>query len=189
MKIVLATNSADKMREFEKLWGNDNLIQISPGIEVEETGNTFIENATLKAQAYAAKLNIPALGDDSGLCVDALDGRPGLYSARYAPNAEQKMARLLDEMKDIPDEKRGAFYVCALCLAFPDGRLIQVQAEAIGEITREPRGKFGFDYDPLFLTHEFGLTYGQIGETMKSQVSHRARAVAKIKELILRPVS
>lgn len=184
MRIVLATNSADKIREFEKLWGADSLIQISPGIDVEETGQTFMENARLKAQAFSKKMNIPALGDDSGLCVAALDGRPGLYSARYAPTSPEKIAKMLDEMKDVPAGERGAVYVCALCLAFPDGTMVEVQAEAAGSITFSPRGSYGFGYDPIFLTHEFGLTYGEIGEAMKAQVSHRARAVAKMKELL-----
>jgi XTP/dITP diphosphohydrolase len=183
MKIVLATNNADKVREFENILGKNMLIS-SSGFDVEETGQTFAENAKLKALAFARLLNLPALGDDSGLCIEALDGAPGLYSARYAPTMETKLARILDEMKDVADGDRGAIYVCALCLAFPDGRMIEVQAECSGRITRSPRGKYGFGYDSIFESKEFDLTYGEIGEEIKSKISHRGRAVAKIKEIM-----
>ena len=158
--------------------------------EPEETGTTFIENATLKADAAARGANLPALADDSGLCIDALDGAPGLYSARWAGPAKDfdgAMARvcgLLEERGALAPDQRHAHFVAALVLAWPDGRAETVEGKVFGTILDAPRGTIGFGYDPLFLPDGYGRSFGEMSAQEKHGIpvddgealSHRARA-------------
>jgi len=188
-QIVLATRNAKKCREMEALLQPHgievrNLDDYPQAPEVAETGTTFAENAALKAGQVAAALGRWTLADDSGIEVDALNGRPGVYSARYAgPEAddEQNNDKLLRELENVPDERRTARYVCHLALADPSGEIREsVQEYCRGRILRERQGDGGFGYDPLFHIPEYHRTFGRIGPTLKNAISHRARAFQKI---------
>jgi len=150
-------------------------------LEVDESGDTFIANAQLKAVAQAKHRQVWAIGEDSGLCVPALQGEPGIYSARYAgPGATDahNNAKLLVKMAELPDHQRQAYYVSTMALSDPSGHIhIQAQGECWGRILREPRGHHGFGYDPLFEIVEYHLTFAEMGQGVKRAISHRARAL------------
>jgi non-canonical purine NTP pyrophosphatase (RdgB/HAM1 family) len=190
---MLATSNPGKVREFQALLGQYEVFQgltlLTPKDwpetlpEVEETGATFAENARLKAVALASATGLPALADDSGLCVDMLDGQPGLYSARWAgDNATDadRNALLLARLLEVPAEKRTARYVCAVSLAYPDSKSVEATGTCDGLILETPRGANGFGYDPLFLLPEFGRTMAELTEAEKNLVSHRAAALAAL---------
>jgi XTP/dITP diphosphohydrolase len=181
VKLFFATRNAGKLRELRDLVGS--LFEIRslddfPDLpEVEEKEETFEGNARLKALACAKATGMAALADDSGLCVDALDGRPGVRSARYAPGPDAaRIEKLLAEMADVPEPKRGAAFQCALCLALPDGSSATESAQCRGQIARLPRGSHGFGYDPIFLVPELGKTMAELAPEEKARISHRARA-------------
>lgn len=192
-RIVLATGNAGKLQEIRELFADldtEILAQAELGIESpEETGTTFIENALLKARHAAAVSGLPAVADDSGIAVDALDGRPGVYSARFAgANAtdEQNLARLLEALSGVADDQRGGGFHCAAVLAFPEDRFPPVIAEGIwrGRITRAPVGHGGFGYDPIFFDEEIGKTGAEMSRDEKNRRSHRGRAFRELKRLI-----
>ena len=182
MKIIAATKNKNKLREFgEILKGFEIISQEEAGIDidVEETGTTFEENSLLKAQAIYEKSGIPAIADDSGLCVDALGGEPGVYSARYGGEGlddEGRVELLLKNMKDIPDEKRTARFVCAITMVSDDG-IITARGECEGRINYAPIGENGFGYDPVFYMEEYDKTTAQMTPDEKNSVSHRGKAL------------
>ena len=189
-KIVLASGNAGKIREIAELFsdlGAEIVAQADLGIESpEETGTTFVENALLKARFAALKSGLPALADDSGIVVDALDGRPGVYSARYAgedASAEQNVDLLLAEMLDVPDGQRGGGFHCAAVLAFPDDEFDPIVAEGVwrGTILRQRLGEGGFGYDPVFLDADANKTGAQMTRDEKNAVSHRGSAFRELK--------
>ena len=157
-----------------------SLEQFPDSIEVDETGTTFTENAALKATQQAVHLSQYVLGEDSGLSVAALDGRPGVYSARYSgedATDDSNKVKLIEELKGVPREKRGAWYTCHMTLSDPKGNiLIDCESQCHGLIMDEERGAAGFGYDPLFEIPEYGLTFAELGDEVKSVLSHRARA-------------
>lgn len=149
--------------------------------EVPEDGETFEENARKKAEGYMRATGVAALADDSGLCVDALDGRPGVRSARYAAGSDSDRNRkLLLEMEGIPDDRRGARFRCALCLALPGGEVVVETGECEGLIARAPRGAMGFGYDPVFFIPRLGKTAAELTREEKAKVSHRGQAFRKM---------
>ena len=158
MKFVIATHNQHKLQELQRILAPLGIEAITADLsEVEETGTTFAENAFLKAQSACRETGLPAVADDSGLEVESLDGRPGVYSARYAgENATdaQRMEKLLGELEGVPAEKRGARFVSAVCCVFPDGERIQAEGECPGAIAFAPAGEDGFGYDPVFLCGE-----------------------------------
>jgi XTP/dITP diphosphohydrolase len=184
-KIVMATNNQGKVQEIRDLVAGLpvtflSLAEIEDLPEVIEDGNTFEANALKKARATALATGIPALADDSGLCVDALDGRPGVMSARYSgehASDEEKSLRILSEMQNVPEEKRTARFVCVLAMVDPDGNERVFEGVCEGRITHELRGKGGFGYDPIFFYEEAGCTFAQMGREAKNSVSHRGRAL------------
>ena len=182
MKIIAATKNKNKLREFgEILKGFEIISQEEAGIDidVEETGTTFEENSLLKARAIYEKSGIPAIADDSGLCVDALNGEPGVYSARYGGEGYDDAGRvqlLLKNMKDIPDEKRTARFVCAITMVSDDG-IITARGECEGRINHAPVGENGFGYDPVFYMEEYGKTTAEMTPDEKNAVSHRGKAL------------
>jgi XTP/dITP diphosphohydrolase len=194
-RIVLATHNAKKVREIAPLLAPHGfevvgLNQLSSAPPVDETGVTFAENAAIKATAAALATGEWSLADDSGLMVDALGGRPGVYSARYAgPDAvdEDNNDKLLEELGGVPDEKRGAQYVCHLSVADPTGA-IQFNAEGRcrGRILHARHGVGGFGYDPLFLLPEYHCSFGELSFLVKSQLSHRARALQLLIPLLVK---
>ncbi|MBP0963589.1 MAG: RdgB/HAM1 family non-canonical purine NTP pyrophosphatase [Oscillospiraceae bacterium] len=182
MELIIATNNANKLKEFGRILAPLGVVvhsqkEYCPDLDVEETGTTFAANARLKAEAVYKATGLTAVADDSGLCVDALDGAPGVYSARYAgENATdaQRIEKLLEELKDVPDEKRTGRFVSAICCIGPD-LLIECEGVCEGIIGRECRGEGGFGYDPVFYVE--GRSYSEMTGEEKDAVSHRGRAL------------
>ena len=184
MKVILASKNQHKLTELSAILsqlGFEIALESEYGldIDVEETGTTFEENSFLKADAVMKASGLPVLADDSGLMVDALDGAPGVYSARYGHKASDKerTAYLLKNMKEVPEERRGAKFVCVITCLFPDGRKIVARGECPGVIARAPHGENGFGYDPVFYLPELGMTYAELPSEQKNAISHRARAL------------
>ena len=183
--IVLATNNKNKVREFKELLKDSPIVikclqDFGPLPEAVEDGETFDDNAYKKSFHYARVLGVPCLADDSGLVVDALDGRPGVYSARYAGENvtdRENCDKLLEEMRD--QKKRSAHFQCVLSLATPGGPALTWEGRCDGEITEERRGESGFGYDPVFFYPDFGKTFAEVPMSQKSEVSHRGRAMAE----------
>lgn len=188
-KLLIATNNAGKVTELRGLLsGSDleliSLKDLSEIAEVEETGETFSENAALKAIGYARATGLVALADDSGLAVNALDGRPGVLSARYGGDGTdfaKKMELLLEELKITENNDRGAKFVCCIAVASPNGELL-FSAEGVceGQIAESPYGNGGFGYDPIFIPTGFDLTFGQLDQSIKQKISHRSKAFEQI---------
>ena len=186
-RLVIASGNAGKVREFGHLLAGLGLeIQPQPeGLEVEETGTTFAENARLKASAVARACREWALADDSGLSVDALGGAPGVHSARYADSDGARIARLLRELEQAQasstNPSRKAHFAAALALADPNGTIrLEVEGRCPGVILDGPRGTGGFGYDPVFLVPEAGLTFAEMPSTLKAKLGHRGRAFAEL---------
>lgn len=185
MKLLFATTNAGKLKELRLLVGESlevvSLKELPPVPEPEEDGETFEQNAIKKAHAYAAATGLPSLADDSGLSVNALGGRPGVLSARYAEGTDADRCRkLLAELGDTTD--RSASFVCALALAYadPERAATVERGECHGEITRAPRGGNGFGYDPIFLVPSLGKTMAELSSEEKSRLSHRGEAFRKM---------
>ena len=184
MKVILASKNPHKLTELSAILsqhGFEIALESEYGldIDVDETGTTFEENSLLKAEAVMKASGLPVLADDSGLMVDALDGAPGVYSARYGHKSSdgERTAFLLENMKDVPDGKRTAKFVCVITCLWPDGRKIVARGECPGVITREVHGENGFGYDPVFYLPELGMTYAELLSEQKNAISHRARAL------------
>ncbi len=179
--IVLATGNAGKVVELRALlasWGPLTVTSLAdhPGVELpEETGDTYAENAAIKARAVATALGLPALGDDSGIEVDALGGAPGLRSARWAPTDEERIATMLRALASTSD--RTARFRCAMALAWPDGRVEIGEGTCVGRIAVAPSGDGGFGYDPIFVSDELRTTFALASADDKARVGHRGRAV------------
>ena len=193
MKICAATGNAGKLRELRRILeaqGHEVVSQKELGItiEPEETGTTFAENALIKAETICKASGLPTIADDSGLCVDALDGAPGVYSARYCGrhgDDEANNDKLLDAMKEVPEGKRGAKFVSAVCFILPDGRHLTCMGECPGSIAfTRLCGDYGFGYDPLFIPDGYAKTFAEMTTDEKNAVSHRARAVRKLAEFL-----
>lgn len=184
MKLVLASKNPHKLREMETILSQLGLevvleSQVGVDVDVEETGTTFAENALLKARAVMEASGMAAIADDSGLMVDALDGAPGVYSARYGHLAsdQARTAYLLKNMEQVPEGKRTARFVSAIACVLPDGRTVTAQGTCDGEILFAPRGENGFGYDPVFYAPELGKTFSEAAPEEKNAISHRGRAL------------
>ncbi|HCU23454.1 MAG TPA: non-canonical purine NTP pyrophosphatase [Deltaproteobacteria bacterium] len=192
-QIVVATRNAGKWREIQRILAEipvdfRSLEEFPMAPEVEETGQTYLENARLKARALALHCGTWALADDSGLEVAALEGKPGVHSARYAgekADAAANNRKLLFELQGLPPEKRQARFRCVLVLAHPDGREVTAEGELFGQIATELRGEHGFGYDPLFLLPERGQTLAELNSEEKNRLSHRRCALDKLKARLL----
>ena len=184
MKFVLASHNPGKLAEMQSILSGYGVEVVSPAevgvsLEVEETGGTFGENAMLKAKAYCEASGLPAIADDSGLCVDALTGGPGVYSARYGGEDLDDRGRCMLLLSNLRGQTtRAAHFSCAIACAFPDGRTLTAEGRCDGAIAFAPLGDGGFGYDPLFLLTEKGKTFGQLSPEEKSAVSHRGKALA-----------
>ena len=190
MKIIAATSNKGKVREIRSIFSSSDIEIISMSelginIDIEETGTTFEENAAIKADSIAKLCSFPVLADDSGLCVEALGGAPGIYSARYAGGSatdDEKIDKLLENMKDKTNRK--AKFVSAVVLVFPNGEKITAKGEVFGHITNKRSGHGGFGYDPVFYADELGKTFGESDEEEKNKVSHRGRALTALYEIM-----
>ena len=191
-ELLVATGNRGKFIEIKellrdtvaKLYSLEDFPEIPP---VEEDGATFAENAVKKAQSAAQATGKPVIADDSGLEVDALEGQPGVYSARFAGECADDSAnnaKLLGELADLPDGQGTAAFRCVIALCFPDGNCRTFSGELHGIILKEPRGTGGFGYDPLFLVPEYGLTLAELPLAVKNTISHRGKALARLKEYL-----
>ena len=189
--LVLATNNSKKLKEIREILGDTYTGTIFSAAdfpqypEPEENGLTFQENAHLKAAYYAERTGHITLADDSGLCVDALDGRPGVKSARYAETEALRIEKLLRELKDVPTKQRTARFQCTICVAFPDGNYFTEDGLLEGSIATQPRGDQGFGYDPIFLVEGSDRTLAEIPAEQKNLISHRGQAMKKIRTNLL----
>ena len=193
-RLLIATNNLGKVAEFRRLlegcgWELVTPADIGLELEVEEAGQTYAENATIKAEAYAKASGLVTLADDSGLEVHALGGRPGPLSARYAgPDRtdEERVQALLQELTGVPDDKRTARFRCVIAIAAPEGRVELVEGKVEGRIAHEPRGENGFGYDQVFLLPERGVTTAELPPDEKNAVSHRGAAARKARAVLER---
>ena len=191
-KLLLATNNAGKVKEYRSLLQGIPFEMVTPGeigitMDVAETGATYRENARLKACSLAAQSGLLTLADDSGIEVDALNGEPGVMSARYAgENASdaERIDHLLSELKDVPKEKRTARFYCLIAIAQPNGTVQFCDGECKGTIAFKPSGERGFGYDPIFYLPEWGKTMAELPVEVKNQISHRGTAAQKAKLLL-----
>ena len=186
MRVVLASKNKHKLVEISKItekFGFDLVLQSELGvdIDVEETGTTFEENSFLKAEAVMKATGLPALADDSGIAVDALNGEPGIYSARYGFDESLddwgRLQLLLKNTEHVPDGQRQAQFVCVITMVTPEGQTIQARGEIHGELLREPRGENGFGYDPIFYYPPAGMSTAEMAPEDKNEVSHRGNAL------------
>ena len=186
MKVLAATNNAGKLKELRRILERMGHTVVSPKelgltLDPDETGATFAENARIKALAVHTHTGEAVVADDSGISVDALDGRPGVYSARYGgedlPHPE-KIKLLLSELRDVPPERRGAHYTCAICFVLPDGRILDFEAACEGHVGYETRGANGFGYDPIFYIGE--RSFAEYTDAEKDAISHRGKALRQM---------
>lgn len=203
MIVCAASNNAGKLKELRRIlerMGHEvkSLRELGITLDPEETGTTFAENARIKAEAFCKASGLPTVADDSGLCTDALNGAPGVYSARYAGHHgddDANNAKLLQEMADVPAEQRGAKFVSAVCFMLPDGRALEVEGECPGRIAFSlQNGDYGFGYDPLFIPADCGVgkhdkrpntegrSYAQLTPDEKDAISHRGNALAVLEQ-------
>ncbi|MGN1113635.1 MAG: RdgB/HAM1 family non-canonical purine NTP pyrophosphatase [Oscillospiraceae bacterium] len=186
MKIILASNNKNKLREIREILeplGLEVISQSQAGadIEVEENGSTFEENSALKAKAIYEMFKTPVIADDSGLTVDYLNGAPGIYSARYAEPGKRCL-KVLSQLENVPDEKRGASFVCVICYIDENGTEHFFRGECKGKISYEKRGRNGFGYDPIFVYGNENKTFAELSADYKNKVSHRANALQKLSD-------
>ena len=180
-KLYLASKNLGKIEEYKKLLLDVNceLLLQPESIEVEENGLTFKDNAIKKASEVSKKTKNYAIADDSGICIDSLDGRPGIYSSRYAENDKKRIERVLTELDG--EENRSAFFIANICVCSPNGNVIlESEAKCFGNIILNPRGKSGFGYDPIFEELSSKLTFAEMNNELKDLCSHRGKALKKI---------
>lgn len=186
MKLLVATQNKNKVKELKELLVDlpielVTLADLDDNYEVIEDGKTFEENALLKAKYFANKYQMVCLADDSGLVIEALNGEPGLYSARYANGTDyDNSVKVLNKMKN--NKNRKAYFICVLVLYYPNGKSYTYEGRAYGLITRSPKGTNGFGYDPIFYTKEFNLTFAELSSVQKNSISHRSYALRLLKE-------
>lgn len=184
-KIVLASGNKHKIKEISDMLTGYEVVgykDMGLDFEIEENGNSFYENALIKAKAVSDALNLPALADDSGICVDALGGAPGIYSARYAGDGidENNNKLLLKNLEN--KDNRKAKFVCTMVLYKPNGEIITATGETFGEILFAPEGENGFGYDPIFYSYDLNMSLGVASPEDKNKISHRYRALADLKD-------
>jgi XTP/dITP diphosphohydrolase len=192
IEVVIATRNSGKLREIQAILSPLGLKILSlrdfPEVpEIIEDGQTFEENAVKKAAAVSRQTSRMAIADDSGLAVDALQGRPGVFSSRYAGEKAtdaERYQKLLKEMTGTPQGKRGAAFICAMAVASPKGKVEVVEGECRGEIAFAPKGSHGFGYDPVFYLPEWGKTMAELDPEVKNRISHRAQALEKLKQVL-----
>jgi XTP/dITP diphosphohydrolase len=189
-EIIFASHNKGKIAEIKQILGPFGINVISSDDvdlpDVEETGTTFEENAALKAVTIAKLKGVPCIADDSGLCVNALNGRPGVYSARYAPNRDfdKAMDKLLHEIKEANTSDRTAYFACVLALGYPDGTYKCFEGRVDGMISQEKQGAGGFGFDPVFVPLGYDKTFAELGHEVKNKISHRGRALEKFTQYL-----
>ena len=191
MKIIIATHNKHKLQEMSRIlspMGYEVVTDLDLGIELtdaEENGETFLDNARIKAESGCKESGLPCIADDSGLCVDALNGAPGVYSARYSGvhgDDDGNNKKLLSELEGVPTEKRTAHFACAICVSFPDGSEVTATGKCEGYIGYEKKGTNGFGYDPLFMVGDRSLA--QMTAEEKDAISHRGNALKELQKIL-----
>ena len=192
-KLILATSNKDKAREIAEILSDTPFVVTTMKEEgydpdIVEDGKTFEENALIKARTvHALAQNAYVMADDSGLCIDALDGAPGIYSARFCGEDStypEKFAKIFEMLKDVPEEKRTAKFVCSIAVVRPDGSEFTVRGEVCGVLHEKPMGDGGFGYDPIFYVPEFGMTTAQMTKEQKNSISHRGKASRAMADIL-----
>lgn len=188
-KLIIATKNQGKAREMARIleglpYEIVSLAEYPDAPDVDETGETFVENAVIKAKAYALFTGELTLADDSGIEVDALGGAPGVYSSRFAPTDSERNSKLLDLLKDTPDEKRTACFKCAIAIAEPDGSVRTCEGVVEGIISLAPKGDQGFGYDPVFYVPSLSKHFAELSPDEKNAISHRGKALEKARRIL-----
>jgi len=195
LEILIATNNLGKVKEIKDILDSPEIKiltmkDFSPLPKVEEDGKTYQENAFKKARKVSEYTGKICLADDSGLEIDYLRGKPGIYSSRWGNSDEERINKVLRLLENVPKNKRNGKFVCVVVLVFPDGKIYMVKEECKGSITFNPKGEHGFGYDPIFLVPEYDKTFAELGDKIKNQISHRGKAMTKminiINELVIR---
>ena len=189
LEILIATNNLGKVKEIKDILNSPEIkiltIKDFPDLpRVEEDGKNYQENAFKKARKISEYTGKICLADDSGLEIDYLKGKPGIYSSRWGNSDEERINKVLKLLKNVPKNKRNAKFVCAAVLVFPDGKTYMVKEECKGSITFKPKGTHGFGYDPIFLVPEYNKTFAELGDEIKNRISHRGKAMRKMAEII-----
>ena len=194
LEILLATNNFGKVKEIKDILNSTEVKILTmkdfPNLpKVEEDGKNYQENAFKKASKISKYTGKICLADDSGLEIDYLKGEPGIYSSRWGTNDEERIKKVLKLLENVPKNKRKAKFVCAAVLIFPNGKIYKVKEECKGSITFNPKGEYGFGYDPIFLVPEYNKTFAELGDKIKNRISHRGKAMRRMMEIINEPVS
>jgi len=189
LEILIATNNLGKVKEIKDILSNSKIKiltmkDFSHLPKIEEDGKTYQENAFKKAGKISEYTGKICLADDSGLEIDYLKGKPGIYSSRWGNSDEGRINKVLRLLKDVPINKRNAKFVCAAVLVFPNGKIYMVKEECKGNITFNPKGEHGFGYDPIFMVPEYNKTFAELGDKIKNQISHRGKAMRKMIDII-----
>jgi len=189
LEILFATNNEGKIKEISKMFSVTNIKILTmadfPQIpKINEDGKTFKENALKKACQISKYTGKICLADDSGLEINHLKGEPGIYSSRWGKTDKERIDKVLALLENVPEDERNASFVCVLALVFPDGKKYVVQEECKGKISSDPRGKYGFGYDPIFLIPKYNKTFAELGEKIKNNISHRGKALKKMLKII-----
>ena len=189
LEILIATNNLGKVKEIKDILNTQEIKILTmkdfPDLpKVEEDGKNYQENAFKKARKISEYTGKICLADDSGLEIDYLKGKPGIYSSRWGNSDEERINKVLKLLKNVPKNKRKAKFVCAAVLVFPDGKRYMVKEECKGSITFKPKGTHGFGYDPIFLVPEYNKTFAELGDEIKNRISHRGKAMRKMAEII-----
>jgi len=189
LEILIATNNLGKVKEIKDILDSPEIKILTmkdfPHIpKIEEDGKTYQENAFKKASMVSEYTGKICLADDSGLEIDYLKGKPGIYSSRWGNSDEERINKVLKLLKDVKKNKRNAKFVCVVVLVFPDGKIYMVKEECKGSITFNPKGEHGFGYDPIFLVPEYNKTFAELGDKIKNQISHRGKAMRRMINII-----
>lgn len=194
LEILIATNNFGKVKEIKDILDSPEIkiltIKDFPSLpKIEEDGKTYQENAFKKARKTSEYTGKICLADDSGLEIDYLKGKPGIYSSRWGNSDEERINKVLKFIENVPKNKRNAKFVCAVVLVFPNGKIYMVKEECKGIITFNPKGEHGFGYDPIFLVPEYDKTFAELGDKIKNQISHRGKAMRRMIDIINKIVS
>jgi len=189
LEILIATNNLGKVKEIKDILDSPKIKILSmkdfPHLpKIEEDGKTYQENAFKKARKISEHTGKICLADDSGLEIDYLKGKPGIYSSRWGNSDEERINKVLKLLENVPINKRNAKFICAAILVFPDGKIYMVKEECKGSIEFKPKGEHGFGYDPIFLVPEYEKTFAELGDKIKNQISHRGKAMKKMINII-----
>ena len=189
LEILIATNNLGKVKEIKDILDSPEIKILTikdfpPLPKIEEDGKTYQENAFKKARKISEYTGKICLADDSGLEIDYLKGKPGIYSSRWGNSDEERINKVLKLLENVPKNKRNAKFVCAVVLVFPNGKIYMVKEECKGSITFNPKGEHGFGYDPIFLVPEYDKTFAELGDKIKNQISHRGKAMRRMSNII-----